>query len=391
MDHSARMTNAPITHIDPVAFHADPYPALKQMRAETPICFVPELDATLFTRRDDVFTQEKRVDVFSSVQPGGLMTVLMGENMMRKDGADHAAERKATFPAFSPRTVRDHWLDQFRRATQNILDDLAPKGHCDLVKDYAMPVCGHALRVITGLTNMTAQEMDRVSQGMIDGISNYAGDASVEANCRDCTTSIDAHINARLDALRAHPDLSLISVQLQSDLSLDSLRANVKLAISGGQNEPRDAIAGAAWALLSHPEQLEKIRTGQATWRDVFEEYARWQSPIGMSPRRIARADTIKGITLAPDSRAFLMFGSANRDESVFPNPDSFDITRDTGKSIPFGAGPHFCAGAAASRAVVAEIALPMLFQAFPNLHLTGPAPFAGWAFRGPLIVPVAW
>ncbi len=73
------MSNAPVTEIDPAAFTADPYPALAQMRTEAPITYVPQLGATLITRRDDIHTQEKRSDVFSSVQPEGLMTRLMGD------------------------------------------------------------------------------------------------------------------------------------------------------------------------------------------------------------------------------------------------------------------------------------------------------------------------
>ena len=143
---------------------------------------------------------------------------------------------------------------------------------------------------------------------------------------------------------------------------IESIRANVKLAISGGQNEPRDAISGTVWALLTHPEQLALVREGSAKWIDVFEEYARWIAPIGMSPRRVAKPCSYGGVDFEPDERVFLMFGSANRDEACFADPDRFDITRDTSKSIAFGAGPHYCAGAFASRAMVADVALPSLF-----------------------------
>ena len=107
------MTLPPIFNIDPEAFWHDPYPALAEMRSQAPICLVPQLNATLLTKRDDVFTCEKMTDVFSSDQPGGLMTVLMGENMMRKDGDPHFKERKQAFPALSPRTVRDVWKQHF--------------------------------------------------------------------------------------------------------------------------------------------------------------------------------------------------------------------------------------------------------------------------------------
>jgi cytochrome P450 len=382
----AFMSNAPVYHIDLKAFWIDPYPDLAKMRAETPIAYVPELDATLLTLRDDIFREEKRIEVFSSEQPGGLMTTLMGENMMRKDGAAHMAERKMIFPSVSPRTVRDVWKRQFQSATCDILDHL-PRDNVDLVHDFAMPVSAEALKAITGLTNMHFAEMDRVSQGMIDGCANYASDPQVEANCHDCTASIDAHINARIPELRTKPDLSLLCVAMTAGMPQEQIRANIKLAISGGQNEPRDAIAGTIAALLDHPVQLQKALSGEVTWLQVFEEYARWMSPIGMSPRRIAKAYTLNDITFEPEDRAFLMFGSGNRDELIFANPDVFDVTRDTTKAISFGAGPHFCAGAWASRCMIAEVALPMFFERFKNVTLTETVAYRGWAFRGPLSV----
>ena len=385
------MSDAPRYNIDPVAFHADPYPDLARMRTKCPIAYVPQLDATLITRRDDIFENEKKIDVFSSHQPDGLMTRLMGENMMRKDGAAHQVERRAIFPTVSPRTVADVWKAQFQSATLRVLGALAPKGCADLVTDFAMPVSAEALKSMTGLTNMSWQEMDRVSQGMIDGCANYTGDPAVEARCHDCTASIDRHIDERLPEISRHPDRSLLSVQMQAGLTDSQIRANVKLAISGGQNEPRDAIAGTTWALLDHPDQLALVQNGDAGWLMAFEEYARWNAPIGMSPRRVARRYHLHGITLNTDDRVFLMFGSGNRDERVFDNPDAFDLLRDNSSAISFGAGPHFCAGAWASRCLIAEVALPMLFSYLPGLELAGDVPMAGWAFRSPLRVPVRW
>ena len=385
------MSDAPVYEIDPARFWADPYPDLARMRAECPIAYVPQLGATLITRRDAIFDNEKKTDLFSSDQPGGLMTMLMGQNMMRKDGAPHMAERKAIFPTVSPKTVKQVWADQFRVLTAQVLDQLAQQGGGDLVRDYAMPVSAEALKCITGLTNMSAADMDRVSQGMIDGCANYAGDPQVEARCLESTAFIDGCIDARIPEIDAAPDMSLLSVQRQAGLSDEQICANIKLAISGGQNEPRDAIAGTAWAVLSHPEQLSAILAGRATWLQAFEEYARWISPIGMSPRRVAQRCTVEGVTFEPEDRVFLMFGSGNRDEAVFAHPDQFDLHQDNSAAISFGAGPHFCAGAWAAKSLIADYALPMLFDRFPDLALDGETPFGGWAFRGPLSMPVRW
>lgn len=85
------------------------------------------------------------------------------------------------------------------------------------------------------------------------------------------------------------------------------------------------------------------------------------------------------------------MFSSGDRDEHHFDHPDKFDLTQNNSASIPFGAGPHFCAGAAASKCAIAEVALPTLFERLPNLALDGDAPFRGWAFRGPISMLVRW
>jgi len=233
----------PTIDIDLAAFKLDPYPALADMRKHSPICYVPQLRATLLTRRDDIFKCEKIVEVFSSDQPGGLMTRLMGRNMMRKDGEEHLIERRQIQAAVSPRTIIDTWKRQFEIDTQRVLDELEINPNCDLVKDFAMPVSAHALRHITGLTNMSPNQLDASSQGMIDGIANYAGDEATELRCTQATALIDRCIDEMLASKTGPAAKSMLAVLTNTDQPMESIRANIKLAISGGQNEPRDAIA----------------------------------------------------------------------------------------------------------------------------------------------------
>lgn len=385
------MSSAPVFDIDPEKFWHDPYPDLKVMRLEAPIAYVPQFDAVLMTRRDDIFVNEKIVEVFSSDQPDGLMTKLMGQNLMRKDGDDHMAERKAIFPSVSPKTVKNVWKQQFEEIVHLTLNDISKKNSADMVNEIAMRISGEALKTITGLKQIAWQEMDRVSQAMIDGCANYVGDPAITERCNSATRAIDDYIEESAIELEENPDSSLLSVQMQAGLNATQIRANIKLAISGGQNEPRDAIAGLVWALVTHPDQLEMVRNGEVSWLDAFEEYARWISPIGMSPRRVAKTHEVQGIVLEPEDRVFFMFGSANRDETVFEDADAFDVTRDTSSSIAFGAGPHFCAGAWASRCLIADVAMPMIFERLEGLRLEGAATFGGWAFRGPTKMHVAW
>jgi hypothetical protein len=388
------MSSAPTVNIDPAAFWANPYPTLAQMRQSAPICFVPELGATLITRRDDIHTCEKNVAVFSSDQPDGLMNVLMGRNMMRKDADEHRQERFIYYPAISPRKVEQVWATLFEDLTDTVLAGFQQSGSADLVPHYATAVSGEALKAITGLTQVWFQDLDAWSQAMIDGVANYANDPEVESRCHTATAAIDAAISERLPQVKKVPDYSLLSVMTEAGMPEEMVRANIKLTISGGQNEPRDAIAGAIWALLTHPDQLALAVSGEVSWLQVFEEYCRWIAPIGMSPRRVAIEHSYDGVTFEPEDRVFFMFNSANRDENHFDAPDVFDVTRDNTASLTFGAGPHFCAGAAASRSLVGNVALPKLFEQLSGLRLDALAPpveFGGWAFRGPLSLPAIW
>ena len=116
------MQTAPRFDIDMDALWHDPYPQLARLRAEAPVAFVPQLDGIVFTRRDDIDIWEKRIDIFSSEQPGGLMTRLMGQNMMRHDGDAHQSQRRAMQPAVSPRAVQRHWRNAFREAAVRVRD-----------------------------------------------------------------------------------------------------------------------------------------------------------------------------------------------------------------------------------------------------------------------------
>lgn len=387
------MSNAPIYNLDMNHFWLDPYPDLKVMRNKTPIAYVPQLDATLITKRQAIFENEKKTTIFASDQPNSLMTHLMGQNMMRKDGAAHLAERRAIFPAVSPKTTKLIWKQKFLEFSDTILDELEVQTGGDLVSEYAMPLSAKALKAITGLTNMDTKEMNRVSQGMIDGIANYEGNEKIEKNCHNCTASIDAHIDEILNYISKHPDNSLLSVQIQAGLSDEQIRANIKLAISGGQNESRDAIAGTIWALLRYSDQMKSILANGSNWLKAVEEFLRWISPIGMSPRRITKDFNLGEVTLFKDDKVFFMFGSGNRDEECFKHPEEFNISQDRANSIFFGAGPHFCAGAAISKCLIGEVAIPKLFSRFPNLRLDERSAvlFHGWAFRGPVKVQCLW
>ncbi len=152
--------------------------------------------------------------------------------------------------------MRAHWRAEFQAHADRILDEIAGAGRADLLAQFALPLSGECLKSLTGLTNMRFSEIDAWSQAMIEGIANYTGDPAVEARCHAATAGIDAAIDDMLPVVRKAPNHSLLSVMIHGGMPEANVRHNIKLAISGGQNEPRKAIAGTIWALLTHPEQF---------------------------------------------------------------------------------------------------------------------------------------
>ena len=382
------MAKPPSIDIDLRSFSEDPYPAMATMRRNTPVAWVNQLGAIVLTTHAHITQAEKDVAFFSSHQPQGLMTKLMGENMMRKDGPAHLRERMLMLATLTTRQVRERWMAVFEAIADEVLSELALKPKPDLMRDYALPFSGRCLLAITGLKDCSYNDLDAWSQAMIDGIANYSGDAAIELRCNQATQAIDDAIDQHLSKLSGQADTSLLSVMHHAGLSDESLKANIKLTISGGQNEPRDAIGGLLWVLLARPHLVQAIEQGSLDWRAVTEEYLRWLSPIGMSPRRATRAGQFAGFDIEPEQRVFFLFSAANRDEAVFDQPDAFNPWRDSSAHIAFGAGPHFCAGAWAAKAMIADVALPRFFARFPRAKLAQEPEstiFHGWAFRGPL------
>jgi cytochrome P450 len=132
-------------------------------------------------------------------------------------------------------------------------------------------------------------------------------------------------------------------------------------------------------ALLEHPDQMTRLRRDPAIIKTAVEELLRYASPVFMSTERYAREDlNIQGVTIPRGGMTLGVIGSANRDESVFENPDELDITREPNKHLSFGQGIHFCLGAPLAR-LEAQIAVTALLRGLPDLHLSVAADSLRW------------
>jgi cytochrome P450 len=384
--------------VDPAELIRDPYPTYARLREEMPVAWVPALNRFLVTTFDPCFAVELDQERFSSHEDGGRSTMVrtMGRSMLRKDDPDHKRERSASASALRPVAMKRVWNEIFARNADRYLARVKEIGPgADLFAEFAVPYAADNLSAILGLEGVPSAQMCDWSHTLIKGISNVLDDPVVWTETLRIADEIDASIDENVERVRREPDASMLSVMVNAKdpISEEALRANVKLTISGGMNEPSHVISSGVWALLTHPDQLEDVRAERYTYNDVFEETARWQSPVGMYPRIVTCDTELEGVTIPAGSTLGVVVASANRDERHFADGERFDVRRERRTHLAFGNGTHICAGNWAARAMVGDIAFPKLFDELPGLRLADPdaIELRGFVFRGTLSLPIEW
>ena len=374
---------------------ADPYPTFQRARELAPIVRLEAANILVATRFDDIMAIERDPDTFSSENPQSLVNEVMGHTMMRKDGAAHAVERKAVDPALRPGVVKSCWGPRFEQMLEEIIDGFERDGEADLFTAVAEPIAGRALAEVLGFRGVGWKEMARWSQALIDGAGNYSKDPEISRRAMLAAREVEEAIDRVLHYHEEEPNNSVLSSMIHADEPHDraQIYANIKVAIGGGVNEPRDSILTMVLGLLENPDQLERVKSDPNLWSTAFEEAVRWISPIGMYPRRIAKDALFSGIALEQGQQIGLCVGAANRDPDRFEAPDRFDIFREKKSHLAFGAGSHFCAGTWVARHMVGRLVVPKLFERLRNLRLKASeaVQIRGWVFRGPTTLPVTW
>lgn len=371
----------------------DPYPIYRRLRARHPVLKVEALGRILLTKAEDTKRVKEAPEIFSSDDPNTPMRrAFLAHTLMRKDGAEHMRERMAMAPAYSAKNIKNHWLPIYEEIADEFVAGL-PKGETvDLFKALAAPFAARCLARLLGLPDASDAEMERWSQVLIDGAGNFGWDPALFAECDIANAEMDAEMERMIPRHKAEPNPSALCAMVTADdpIEMSQIRSNIKIAIGGGLNEPRDALLTILYGLLTNPEQCEHVLT-QGAWGDAFDEGVRWVAPIQVSSRLVTQDTEIRGMAIPKGEVVMTIQASANHDEDIWRDGHLFDVTRDKHPHQAFGNGPHFCQGKHIARRMLADILLPRLFARFPNMHLPDPSAvkFRGFGFRGAVIFPV--
>lgn len=375
------------------ALTSDPYPLYKQMRAETPVLRVKALGRTLLTKAADTKYVKDTPTIFSSDDPNTPMKrAFRAHTLMRKDGEAHQAERMAMAQTFSPKVIQQTWLPAYQKIAEEYVARL-PKGEVvDLFPLLAAPYAARGLALLLGIDEASDEEMIRWSQTLIDGAGNFGWLDEPFAKSDQANDEMDA-LFASLHARHlADPNDSAFSVMLNAvkPIAVSQMYSNIKIAIGGGINEPRDALCTILYGLLTNPDQLAEVRRND-DWVKAFEEGIRWVAPIQVSSRLVMEDTEVRGCEIPKGDTVMTIQASACRDEEIYGDGEGFNVYRDPAPHQAFGNGPHFCQGTHVARRAVAHIMLPMLFDRFPKMELASAEDvvWSGFGFRGPLNLPV--
>ncbi|MEV7178203.1 cytochrome P450 [Kitasatospora sp. NPDC093679] len=295
-----------------------------------------------------------------------------GPSMVTTDGAAHRRLRAIVAQAFTPRRV-ELMKPRVEEITAELLDRLAAAGPVvDLKTAFAFPL---PMSVIGWLLGVPEHDHAYIRELYERFFSSTTAPADVPATI----AALNAFVADLVALRRAEPGDDLISALLTADVEGGPLTdaeasATLRVIIAAGHETTVNLITNAVRALLTHPDQLALARSGEVGWPAVVEESLRWTPPTSNFLFRFATADIEAGGTVIPAGDAVLIsYNAIGRDPAQHGvTAEVFDITRDAGRHLSFGHGPHVCPGSPLAR-LEAAVALPALFERFPGLALAVP------------------
>lgn len=392
------MTNpaaAPVNNTMTIAeLTQNPYSIYKKLRSESPVLKVSAIGRTMLTKAADTRYVKMNPELFSSDDPNTPMErAFQAKTLMRRDGEDHSRLRTAMMPAMSPQSVKHSWADRISDIADTYIDKLPAGQTIDFFTAFAGPFSARCVAEVLGIPKASDDDIQRWSQALIDGAGNFGGLPEPFVRAEKANTEINACI---ADAVIQCKDTDLrnalaVQINAENPIEMEHIISNIKIAIGGGINEPRDALMTVIYGLLTNPDQKEAVLGSKELWGQVFEEAVRWVAPIQVSSRLVKQDTTIRGFYIPAGDVVMTVQASANHDEEFYENGHLFNVFRKTNRHQGFGSGPHFCMGTHLSRKMLADVALPKLFDRFPNMRLPNPETvvWSGFGFRGPLNLPL--
>ncbi|GKQ36076.1 cytochrome P450 [Streptomyces sp. A012304] len=316
---------------------------------------------------------------------------LIGKYLLMTDPPQHTRLRALISRAFTMRRV-ERLRPRIQQITDDLLDMMLPHGSADLVESFAYPLPITVICELLGVPEMDRTEFRKLSTETVAPTS--------EESAHDAFARLAAYLTELIEDKRcAGPSDDLLSDLIRTTaedgdrLSPGELRGMAFILLIAGHETTVNLITNTVHALLTHPEQLAALRADMTLLDGAIEEALRYEGPVENATFRFAAEPLeIGGRAIARGETVVIGLAAAGRDAARHPDPDRFDIRRDTRGHLAFGHGIHYCLGAPLAR-LEAHTALRALLTRAPALALSAPPDdwLPGMLIRGVRDLRVRW
>ena len=378
-----------------------PYPALADLRAAGPVHVgMPDLglvdqdpDNPMFTAYtyETVRTVLGDPEAYSSADYAAIMGAVLGRTILEMDPPEHAAYRTILQQAFTKVAMQRWEAELVEPLVNRTIDGFIDDGRTDLVRNLLFGFPVHVIAELLGLPEEDLPEFHRLAVQVI-GVTVDMDRATVaSAALREMLAPI-------LAERRAEPRDDMISLLATAELdgqrlTDEEIYSFCRLLLPAGAETTYRSSSNLLFGLLSDPAQLEAVRADRSLLAAAIEEGIRWEPPLLVITRGVTHDLELGGTAIPKGATVVCNLGSANRDESRWPDAASFDIFRERKPHIGFAHGAHMCLGMHLAR-METQVALNALFDRLPDLRLDPDAPepyISGHLFRAPPRLDVVW
>ena len=349
------------------------------MRANSPVHWDDTNELWGIFHYDDIVEIERRKDVFSSADrvKGGYRPNLPADpSIIGFDDPLHAKRRALVARWFTPKAMKE-WHTHVDSVVGRLLDRMvANGGRSEIIHDLAGPLPAMMIGHLLGFGEDRWEDLMRWSATTIalGGGPRYASEEGIASVFEFAGACAELY-----EQRRACPAHDVMSVWTTAEidgvaLTLDDVVSDCLLLLDGGAETTRTVIARTLLNLIRYPEQWERLRAG-VDMEIATEEFIRFVTPVHNMCRTALEDYDLNGTTIRKGQQVIMMYGSANRDEAHFTDPDRFDVTRTPNQHIAFGFGTHFCLGSSLARLEIRTF-FEQLLRRVSGFHLIeGTAP----------------
>jgi cholest-4-en-3-one 26-monooxygenase len=371
--------------LDP-RFYDDPWEAYRWLRTNAPLWWDARNEMWVVSRHEDVSHISRHQELYSAAQ-GVRPKVAAPMSIISMDDPEHTRQRRLVNRGFTPRMVRQ-LADHIRELSNEIIDEIAERGECDFVEDFAIHVPLIVVAELMGLDPDQRKKLYRWSDAMMAGDGHLDPEdpvlvAAAEAGGEFAMTCVELIEQRRIDGTT--DDIIGILTQAfdegalshggggtEDELSHDELIMFLILLVVAGNETTRNALSGGLVAFTRFPDQHRKLLEDPGLIDLAVDEIVRYVSPVMSFMRTVTEDHTYQGVDLRAGDRVFMLYQSANRDEAVFDDPDEFRIDRDPNPHLGFGIGTHYCLGANLARAEIGVV-FTELFARLRDIRAVAP------------------